>query len=270
MLPKILITSGIHPEEEAGVLFLQSFNKYSEWDDVMSITVIPWRNTYGFFISEHLKLDHTYMVCDFGDFYFANKRLLFVPSLLYLRNHKDCDFMDLICGSLSDKGFEGFLDVLSVRKSSQLHANSFYVCEGKFFDLNSRSSIVDKVFEFSTNNLLRTHNPNYFIDLHESRGKECFLYVSRNDPKAIALSHEIVGALTSKGVPIRDSAVDRERIQTGVFALESFSDYCYYPDRNPVEIVFETGIDSSIENRISWMKLFVNTFLHLFKTMNND
>lgn len=270
MLPKVLITAGVHPEEEAGVLFLQTFNKYSEWKNGITISVIPCRNTYGFFFSEHFSFDQIYMVCDCGDLYYSNKRLFYVPSLSYMRVHRDQNLVDLICSSLSEKKYEGYLDVLSVRKGSRLHANSFYVCEGKFLDLNSRFSSIDKVFEFSTNNLLRTYNPNYFIDLHESRGKECFLYVSRNNPKALAFSRKIVAALVSNNVPLRDYAKDRERIQTGVFALESFPDYCCYPNRDIVEIVFETGIDSSINLRLLWMQLFVNTFLHLLKTIDND
>lgn len=270
MLPKILITAGVHPEEEAGVLYLQRFNKHPEWKDGLAISVIPCRNTYGFFISECLNFDQIYMVCDSGELYYSNKRLLYVPSLSFMRNHRNQNVVDLICSSLSEKKYEGFLDVLSLRKSSRLHANSFYVCEGKLLDLNSRFSSVDKVFEFSTNNLLRTYNPNYFIDLHESRGKECFLYVSRNNPNAIAISRKIVTALISNNVPMRDSAKDRERIQTGVFALESFPDYRYCSNRGIVEIVFETGIDSSINLRLLWMQLFVNTFLHLLKTMDND
>ena len=269
MLPKILISAGVHPEEEAGVLFLQTIDKYSDRNN-MDLSIIPCRNTYGFFISENLSYNQTFMTCDFGVLYLINKRLLFVPSLAFMRTHRNQDMMDLLNDSVSEKGYEGFLDILSLRKSSRLHANTFYVHEGQLLDLNSRSSTIDKVFEFSTNNLLKTHNPNYFIDLHESKGEECYMYVSRDNPKALSLSLQIVSNLIANGVPVRDNAKDRERLQTGVFALESFRDYYYCPNRNPVEILFETGIDATIDQRLLWISVFMNAFFRLFKTVNYD
>lgn len=265
MSPTMLISAGVHPEEEAGVLFLQAFDKYSDRNNDVNLSIIPCRNIYGFFISEHMTFDQTFMTCDFGELYLANKRLLFVPSLAYMRSHRNQDIMNLLKDSLSEKAYEGFLDIISLRKGSRFHANSFYVHEGQLLDLNGRSSTVDKVFEFSTNNLLRKHNPDYFVDLHESRGEECYLYVSRNDSKALALSQRIVDDLTINGVPMRDTSKDREKLQTGVFALESFHDYFYYPNSGLVEIIFETGIDSTIDHRLLWISLFVNAFLRLFK-----
>lgn len=270
MPPKVLISAGVHPEEEAGVLFLQTIDKYSDWNKDMAISIIPCRNTYGFYISEHLDFSQTFMECDFGSMYLIDKRLLFLPCLAYMRSHGNKDIMNLLNDFLSEKVHEGFLDILSLRKSSQLHANTFYVHEGQLLDLNSRFSIIDQVFEFSTNNLLKTHNPNYFIDLHESIGEECYIYVSRNNPKALTLSLRLVDALVSSGVPVRNTSKDREMLQTGVFALESFRDYSYYPNKNTVEILFETGIDSTIDRRLSWVRLFMNSFFHLLKTMNYD
>lgn len=261
--PKVLITAGVHPEEEAGVLFLQSFEKDSDWNNNFDILIIPCRNMNGFFLSEHINFSQTFLVCDFGKIYSTNKGLLFVPSLEYLSLHRNQDIINLLSECMSERNYEGFLHVLSIRKSSQLHANSFYVHDGRLYDLNSRSSNVDKIFEFSTNNLLKTYKPNYFIDLHESRGEECYIYVSRDNSTALSLSLRIVDDLVSNGVPVRDSAKDRERIQTGVFALESFQDYRYFPNRNPIEIVFETGIDATIDQRLLWINLFMNAFFRI-------
>ena len=236
----------------------------------MVISIIPCRNTFGFYISEHLGFAQTFMECDFGAVYLIEKHLLFVPSLAYMRTHGNQDMMNLLNDFVSEKAYEGFIDILSLRKNSQLHANTFYVHEGQLLDLNSRSSTVDKIFEFSTNNLLKTHKPNYFIDLHESRGEECYIYVSRDNPKALTLSLRIVDDLVSSGVSVRDSAKDRERLGTGVFALESFRSYRYCPNKNPIEIVFETGIDATIDQRLSWISLFMNAFFRLFKTVNYD
>lgn len=205
------------------------------------------------------------MTFDYGDFYMTNGRIFFVPSLSYIRSHRTYDFKDMIQKSLSKDSFEGFLDVLSLRNSSLVHANSFYFQKGRLLDLNSKSHCIDEVFFFSTNNILATFNPQFFVDLHESKGNECFLYVGCDNSIAISIATKIVELLILRKVPIRDSAKDRVRLNKGIFALESFVDYGFQCKEYPVEIIFETGIDTTIECRVSWMNIFVQSF---FETLS--
>ena len=173
------------------------------------------------------------------------------------------EFMDALKDYALNCSFEGFLDILSLRKSSQPHATSFYLHNGAILDLNRRSAIIDRVFDLSTNNLVKAYKPHYFVDLHESIGKECFLYVRRNDAKAISIAERVIDDLMNNRVPVRYSATDREVLSRGIFALESFADYAPCSSEYPIEIIFETGIDSSIDNRLSWIALFMNSIFQL-------
>lgn len=259
---KVLIAAGVHPEEEAGVLYLQAVDKYSDWGDNVDVSIIPCRNTYGFNISEHLSFDGVFRKCRFGDFIMSDGRLFLIPNLSFLRDHRDVDFVDLVKSFFKQEPFDGFLDILSLRNGSQMHANSFYVHNGFFWDLNSRSGVVDHVFVHSTNNMLAAYAPDCFIDLHESIGNECFIYVSRSNSRAIGLAVSIVESMKGKGVPFRNAAKDRERLHEGLFALESFSDYHGDPEDRRIEMVFETGIDSPVNVRLSWISLFLNSFFN--------
>ncbi len=269
---RVLISAGVHPEEEAGVLYLQTVNKYSGWNKDICVSIVPCRNTYGFNITKHLDFNHRLKCCDFGDFYLSGEgRFFLVPQLPYLKSKGSICFWESLKNFVYLNSMEGYLDILSLRNSSQIHATSFYMVNGRIFDLNSRSSIIDIVFELSTNNLLREYRPHYFIDLHESIGNVCYLYVRRTDLKACLLARNIVKILIKYNVPIRNSAEDREMLSKGVFALESFSDYSFLEDKClPVEIVFETGIDASISDRLSWISLFFNSLFQLFQCRHYD
>ena len=260
---KVLITAGVHPEEEAGVLYLRTKTIRSDWNNYLDISIVPCRNVYGFDIAKHIGSNSKHRDYYFGTFYQSKGRLFFVPSLSYIRNENNTDLRMLLTKTLSEESYKGFLDILSLRQGSQIHANSFFVQNGVLIDLNSRNNNLDSVFEFSTNNLLRTFNPHYFVDLHESLGEECFIYVSKNSPKAYSLAVRIIESLKAKCVPIRNTAKDRNLLYEGIFALESFVDYNSFCEENPIEMIFETGIDAAIDQRILWTDLFVSSFLAL-------
>lgn len=264
MPPKILISAGVHPEEEAGVIYLKKIYKCSEWSNDMDIYIISCRNTYGFNITNNINNAKLQFSCETGEFYKIGERVLFIPCLDFIRCvGKKLQIKSLITPFSEALKYEGFIDIVSLRNNSQIHANSYYLYEGNLLDLNSRFSHIDSVFEFSTNNILNKYKPHYYLDLHESIGSECFLYVSKNNEHAITIAHDIVKNMISHNIPFRDCAKDRIKLERGIFALESFTDYPLSKDVFPVEIIFETGIDVCVEKRIHWIEIFIQSALEL-------
>lgn len=264
MRPKILISAGVHPEEEAGVIYLKKNHKYSKWSNNMDIYTISCRNAYGFNITDNIKDVNLQFSCETGDFYKTGERILFIPNLDFIRcTGKGLQVKSLITPFLDVLKYEGLIDIVSLRNNSQIHANSYYLYKGRLLDLNSRLSLIDSIFEFSTNNILSKYKPHFYLDLHESIGSECFLYVSKNNEHAIAVAQGIVDNMMSLNVPFRDYAKDRIKLERGVFALESFTDYPLSQGVFPIEIIFETGIDACIEQRIHWIEIFIHSALKL-------
>ena len=259
----IALMAGVHPEEEGGVLCLMRMMQDVQWLTVyknIRLIAVPCRNQFGFRIKqcfknpECLKLFFENECCRI---YTYGAEYLIVLKIIMASKADRKHFWGLLKNSLSDAKVNGFVHVISFRKSTELRANTYYFSGERLVDMNDVGQYPQVSYICNVQKLVQVYKPDLVIDLHEGKGKDTYLYADPEDKCAVAVGEHIVSCLKKMEIPIRTDAEDRVKIDSGIYSLRQLNSGKRWIELvNPGKIlILEAGIENEMEKRISILRM---------------
>jgi len=273
----VMIMSGIHPEEEAGVFCVNMLINDIEWLESLGqshVIMIPCRNKLGFSISDSFRRNEEDVSIIIENKYckilklldYENNYILIPKREMIVKNNRESK-RKKINDVLKQNIEKGFVHIISLRKGNGIRANGYYYNGNRLIDLNAVGEYPNISYICDIEKIINKYNPNIVIDLHEGKGKEVYLYIDSSDETAVLIGKKIIEHINRAGADIRKNASDRKKIADGLFALESLTVGKKMLDMvgNGKVVVVEVGIDNEIQQRIDLLTSIVKQSVNLFR-----
>lgn len=267
----ILLMSGIHPEEEAGVFCLEEMVSHTEWSanyPGINFIVVPCRNRRGFYIRECVENSTAYNGIIVKDNRFYKMMMTSQGYIVLIKKEmwqqKDRKkFWNCLMLELRDVMEEGFVHIISLKKNRDIRANTYYYREEKLIDVNVIDECPKTDFICDLKRVIQECRPDFVIDVHEGKGEDSYVYVDSSDESMISRGKNLIKHLEKQHISVRRHASDRKWIADGIFALEELKS-----GRSIIEaaapgkvMVLESGIDQKLEHRINILKKMIEQSL---------
>lgn len=258
----VLLSSGVHPEEEATSISVKNIMNDSSFIKSLSnikLYVVPCRNSIGNNLNSVLIENDTteYISDSIGKMLIFKDIVLFIPSNRCIQ--KGTLFMfEYIQQLLYRVSFVGFVNIVSMRKTQSLCSNTYFFNKTSFIDLNAINEDLDKTFAHSINNLHKLCSPKIHIDVHEGLGDAAYIYTNEKDDLLLNIARNVISHCISKHIPIRAEASDRIKIEDGIYSISSLNSF--KKSSYPI-ILIEGGIDGKWERRIDVLESIVRNCL---------
>lgn len=260
----VMVMAGIHPEEEGGVLCLEKLIQDSKWLAAYTnicVIAVPSRNLLGFQIKQCFEntgflKGKLFFEDEYCKIYTYREEYLIVLKRAMVvkidRNH----FWKLLKNSLKEAKINGFVHLISFRKSIELRANTYYFSGERLVDMNDIGQYPEPPYICNIQNLVQIYKPDLIIDLHEGKGRETYLYVDPEDVSAVANGEHVITCLEKMEIPIRMNAKDRVKVADGIYSLQQLKSgkrWIELAGHGRV-LVLEAGIENEIEKRINILR----------------
>lgn len=249
---RLLLTSGIHPEEEAGVIVLNKLINDSDFFNIckgIDIQIIPCRNERGYFIEDKLRSAPIHIILEKENILFmenAGDVFFYVKQMESMLNKSYWTQIEQV---LSEQQYVGVVGIISNRASDKIRSNHYYFTGRKMVDFNSYSRCIDDISVYSRNNILKNYEFDLWVDLHESIGKDLFLYLDPKDKWMLHMGKRLIEYCDKQKYKLRKDARDRKKIMDGIYDINFMKNR----QRNlqKKELILEMGIDNNLDYRVN-------------------
>lgn len=271
----VLLSAGIHPEEEAPVIYLKQVIEtqelFSDFSDFRFI-VVPCRNYLGYtVVNRVLKSDNTIVV-------YADKlckvlkkhdEYLVIPSLKLIEK-SDKTIQLTIVSALQKINVKGYIHIVSFSKNKNIHANTYFFDSHRLVDINQPLKNYPKdIVDYE--GLIAKYQPDLIIDLHEGKNEKVYFYVDKGKTSLQKKVKEAINALKYEKFSLREFANDRELLFPGCFNIVGLqcSFFQDYAPRSEM-VILEGGILNDYNERIRAIDIGVRSLLMSTLNENND
>lgn len=274
-----LLMSGVHIEEPAGNFVLEKFLKEdsSLVEQSQNFGIIPFRNPFYAFDKDKTKLQLLISNDEIDVELDPNAQLIYVNLRKNTEDFDARNFWKLLkenlCKqSLISTGNLYYILIPNTKKKEKKSYNAFLFTRGEIFDLNTGFGTIKAPHLDGLLQIIKENDSRLILDLHEGLGKGFYIYINPKKNFSLELGQHLISHMQKLGHKIKNDSSYRRMIKKGIFDLSCINKKGSLDSQIKQEqtlMIFETGIDQSIEQRIQAHVDAVNFTMSYLKIKKN-